>query len=127
MNDARKKAWETRRAKYGPRGHASSYSTGHLRQSEARFTVELARQSISQARRQCQILLPDFAAHKAITRLDIADELLARTFAPTFSDRILASCDTRPEGGDAPKIAAPSSTSGAVPNEDSAGAQRGSA
>lgn len=29
MNPARDQAWKTRRAKYGPRGHGSSYSRGH--------------------------------------------------------------------------------------------------
>lgn len=28
MREARRKAWETRRAKYGPSGHGSSYSRG---------------------------------------------------------------------------------------------------
>lgn len=29
MNNARKKAWETRRMKYGPRGHRGSYNCGN--------------------------------------------------------------------------------------------------
>lgn len=87
---AREKAWETRREKYGPRGHSEAYRTSPLRQSEASFKVELARQNISQARRQCQMLLPDRAAHLAITRLDVADDLLVEAFLPTFSDAIRA-------------------------------------
>ena len=89
MTEARKKAWATRRAKYGPRGHGGAYRTSPLRQSEAAFKVELARQNISQARRQCQIMLPAKAAHQAITRLDIADDLLAEALDPTFSNDIL--------------------------------------
>jgi hypothetical protein len=82
---ARKAAWETRRAKYGPRGHSGAYRTSPLRQSEAAFKVELARENLSQARRQCQMLLPDKAAHLAITRLDVADDILAAAFTATFS------------------------------------------
>lgn len=87
---ARAKAWATRRAKYGPRGHSGTYRTSHLRQSETAFKIELARQNISQARRQCQIMLPDRAAHLAITRLDIADGLLAEAGEPTFAVAALA-------------------------------------
>lgn len=87
LSSIRKRAWQTRRAKYGKSGHSGSYRTSPLRQSEAAFKVELARENISQARRQCQIMLPAEAAHIAITRLDIADDLLAAAFLPTFSER----------------------------------------
>lgn len=85
LSAVRRRAWETRRAKYGKSGHGGSYRTSPLRQSEAMFKAELARQNISQARRQCQIMLPAQAAHVAITRLDIADDLLTEAFMPTFS------------------------------------------
>jgi hypothetical protein len=66
LSEVRRSAWETRRAKYGKAGHAGAYArTPH--------NVEAAREEISVARRHLQLLLPDEAAHRAITALDRAD------------------------------------------------------
>lgn len=69
----RDRAWATRRQKYGALGHCGSYSRRRL----AVRNADLARDEISVARRHLQLLLPDEAAHKAITALDRADDYLA--------------------------------------------------
>lgn len=75
VSTVRKRAWETRRAKYGPKGHSGgAYSQTLARRS----LVSMARDEISQARRSCQLLLPEKAAHRAIDRLDNADQILGR-------------------------------------------------
>lgn len=40
MSEAREKAWETRRAKYGPRGHSGSYSRWQI-EPLGRFALNL--------------------------------------------------------------------------------------
>lgn len=81
LRGARYRAWETRRAKYGPKGYsAGAYRcTGSL--GSVRTTLSAAIDELSQARRQVQILLyqSDFkskAAHRAIDRIDNARQLL---------------------------------------------------
>lgn len=75
LSSVRRRAWETRRAKYGPKGHSGgAYSQTLARRS----LVSMARDEISQARRSCQLLLPEKAAHRAIDRLDNADQILER-------------------------------------------------
>jgi hypothetical protein len=66
LSERRRKAWETRRVKYGQRGHAGSYSRFSPHNNDG------ALDEIGVARRHLQLLLPDEAAHKAITALDRA-------------------------------------------------------
>lgn len=81
IRGSRYRAWETRRAKYGPKG----YSAGAYRASGSLGSVrQVLRNSLdelSQARRQCQILLyqsdwKSKAAHRAIDRIDNAWRML---------------------------------------------------
>lgn len=73
LSDARRAAWVTRRALYGPLGHGKPCYQTH----KPRSVIERARDEISVARRNLQMLLPEAAAHKAITALDRADDYLA--------------------------------------------------
>lgn len=83
VRGSRYRAWETRRAKYGPKGYSagaykSSGSLGSVRQ-----VLSSALDELSQARRQCQILLyqsnfESKAAHRAIDRIDNAWQMIER-------------------------------------------------
>lgn len=70
MKDARQRAWETRREKYGPKGHAGGYGLAHT--YSRRRWAQMVLEEVELARRQCQILLPEKAAHRAIDRIDNA-------------------------------------------------------
>lgn len=75
LSEVRRRAWETRRAKYGEGGH----SRGAYRRSPAVLpeAIEAARDEISCVRRAVQVHgLPEEWAHRAIDRLDAADHLL---------------------------------------------------
>jgi hypothetical protein len=83
LRGSRYRAWETRRAKYGPKGcSAGAYRTrGSL--GAVRVVLRDALDELSQARRQCQILLyqsnfESKAAHRAIDRIDNAWHMLER-------------------------------------------------
>lgn len=77
ISEVRRKAWETRRAKYGEHGHSGVdkvYKRGPKVSDEC---VRAARDEISSVRRAVQVYgLPDVWAHRAIDRLDAADHLL---------------------------------------------------
>lgn len=76
LRSSRYRAWETRRAKYGPKGYsAGAYrSAGSL--GSVRKILSNAIDELSQARCACQLLLPEKAAHRAIDRIDNAWHML---------------------------------------------------
>lgn len=78
LSEIRRRAWKTRRAKYGAHGHSGCYSSAkRSRALAATMAAYHARDEISVARRHLQMLLPHGAAHRAITALDRADDYLA--------------------------------------------------
>lgn len=74
LSSVRKRAWATRRAKYGQLGYGPGAYQGNRGQSWWR--VQRALEEISRARCKLQLLLPEKAAHHAITCIDSAVELL---------------------------------------------------
>lgn len=80
LSEVRRRAWETRRAKYGPAGHRGvhlTYKRNHGHADVTHEDIETARDEISSVRRAIQVHgLPDAWAHRAIDRLDAADHLL---------------------------------------------------
>lgn len=80
IRGSRYRAWETRRAKYGPKGH-SGYSYSHT--LAFRRLASMALDELSQAHRQLQVVLyhSEFkskAAHKAVDRIENAEAILKR-------------------------------------------------
>lgn len=81
IRGSRYRAWETRRAKYGPKGYAAGAYRARGSLGSVRSVLSNAIDELSQARRQCQILLyqADFkskAATRAIDRIDNAWRML---------------------------------------------------
>lgn len=87
LSEVRRRAWQTRRAKYGDGGHRKgAYSRSPAVLPEA---VQAARDEISSVRRLVQINgLPDAWAHRAIDRLDVADHLLGGPPPIVLADNI---------------------------------------
>jgi hypothetical protein len=87
LSEVRRKAWKTRRAKYGPMGH-SGIGKVYLRSPPiSAEAIELARCCISSARRACQVLLlSDDRKHaeRAIDQIDAADHLLGGILQPSL-------------------------------------------
>lgn len=81
LRGSRYRAWETRRKKYGPKGHSAGTYRARGSLGSVRRVLANAIDELSQARRQCQILLyrSDYkskAAHRAIDRIDSAWRML---------------------------------------------------
>jgi hypothetical protein len=77
IRGSRYRAWETRRAKYGPKGYSTGAYKSQGSLGSVRRLLGNALDEISQARRQCQILLyqseyKSKAARVAIDRIDNA-------------------------------------------------------
>lgn len=74
LSEVRRRAWETRRQKYGAKGHGRGcYRTA----AAPKATVDAALEQLDVARKACVRMLPDPLAHKAITAIDRAYEALA--------------------------------------------------
>jgi len=82
LSEVRRRAWVTRRKKYGPMGHSGVGKVYGRSPPVSQESIESARDCISCARRACQILLlsddPEHA-HWAIDQLDAAEHLLGGT------------------------------------------------
>jgi hypothetical protein len=83
LRGSRAKAWETRRAKYGPNGYSAGAYKARGSLGAVRVTLRDSLDALGQARRQCQILLyqSDYkskAAHRAIDHIDTAWQLIER-------------------------------------------------
>lgn len=76
LRGSRFRAWETRRSKYGAKGHSAGAYRGRGSLGAVRTVLSAAIDELSQARRSCQILLPRKAAHRAIDRIDNAWRML---------------------------------------------------
>jgi hypothetical protein len=80
IRGSRYRAWETRRAKYGPSGHSGG---AYSRTLAFRRLAHMALDELGQAHRQLQIVLyanqfRSKAAHKAIDRIENAEAILKR-------------------------------------------------
>jgi hypothetical protein len=64
--EARAKAWVTRRAKYGPQGHASSYTRGGIGRRALALIVSLHREEVLSEGQCCRALDLDRVAFRAI-------------------------------------------------------------
>lgn len=81
LRGARYRAWETRRAKYGPKGHAAGTYRARGPIGAVRVVLRTAIDELSLARRQCQLVLflSDYksqAMHSAIDKIDNAWRIL---------------------------------------------------
>ena len=77
ISEVRRKAWETRRAKYGANGHSGVDKVYKRGPKIADENVQAARDELSSVRRALQVYgLPDVWAHHAIDRIDAADHML---------------------------------------------------
>lgn len=74
LSEVRRKAWETRRAKYGESGHGRrAYRTT----AAGKATVDAALDELSRARKALRFILHEDKAHEAITHIDLAVDTLA--------------------------------------------------